>query len=165
MLKEIFILISKMFIFHERLEKEKDCSKVPKIKGEMYEAILETLVKFYRKSIFLDRTVIKNLIFDYEKFDYEKLDKALDYIENLISKKVKRKEDLCYLVESGKIVHEAPENLRETLVAIIDSFRIFYNQFRDWFNFFQKIKQQNEENKEKIEEIKKSGKHEKIMPN
>jgi hypothetical protein len=161
MFKELFELIIKMHFLAESIDKETNEKKIRKILNETAKTVLETLVRFYDKAIFLDRTVLDNL-----NFDYSKLDEVLDYVENLISKE----KDLYSLFDDQKFIEEAPDDIKETLAAIYFSFKIFYMQFRDYIVLFSRqmknvIKQENEmKNNKGKGKFKVFRKHKEILP-
>jgi hypothetical protein len=162
MFKELFELILKMHLLSESIDKEKNEKNIRKILNETAKTVLETFVRFYDKTILLDRTVLDSI-----NFDYNKLDETLDYVKNLISKE----KDLYSLFDDNKFIEEAPEDIKETLAAIYLSFKIFYMQFRDYMELFSRqmenvIKRENEmKNNKRKEKFKVFRKHKEILPN
>jgi hypothetical protein len=170
--KELIELIIRMHLLAESIGEKTSEKKIKKILNETAKTVLETIVRFYNKAILLDRTVLDSL-----NFDYNKLDEALDYVENLISKE----KDLYLLFDEQKFIEESPEDIKETLAAIYFSFKIFYMQFRDYMELFSKqmknvikqenemenvIKQENEmKNNKRKEKFKVFRKHKEILPN
>jgi hypothetical protein len=131
MFTELSDLIVKMHFLSEELKNKQNENEAEKVFDEIIRTVLDTLIKVYRKSVILDRSIIEGigLDFNYEKaldFDYKKVDDVLDYLENLI----KRNKNLSPLFDNYKFIEEAPDDIRDTLICIYLSFKVYYLQFR-----------------------------------
>jgi hypothetical protein len=124
----------------------------------------------------LNRSIIEGAGLDFNRgkpldFDYKKVDDALDYLEKLI----KRNKSLHHLSENYRFIEESPDDIRDTLMSIFLSFKVFYLQFKDVLKVISdKLKiiferyekdEQYKKQKSKKRSRKKVRKYKEILPN
>jgi hypothetical protein len=174
---ELSDLIVKMHFLSEELKNKQNEKEAEKVIDEIIRTVLNTLITVYRKLIILDRSIIEGigLDFNYEKaldFDYKKVDDVLNYLEKLI----KNNKDLSPLFDNYKFIEEAPDDIRDTLICIYLSFKLFYLQFRKYLEMFsekfemmfeQHKKDKRHKNQENIKKRSRKNfrKYKEILPN